>query len=550
MLSELIVSNIGGIKDATLNFRGNFIAITGESGAGKSSLVRALELASGKRAQSAQIRAGVDEAEVQAVLEMDGPVPSLPDDLQPQEGFMVIRRLVSSTGRARSYLQERPVPLNTVNSALSNVIAIQSQFAQLGLLEPSRQVEMLDNSGGPELKEIRSRLSRTVALALETERKLIEINRRRRETEAACQDGESFLARYRNLKLEESSFSEWETTMNGISTSLRNQKRMKSIHDRLTGGSSGEGILSSLETICRESVIAVPSDEPLYGATENLLRAAQEFEEVIRTIVCRSNEQELQNHFDDLETRLGMLRKLMRFAKTENVNDLVEYAERTKAGLDWLKESNQILANLQEESISYKKEVSSLALSLREMRRKAALNLEEAVNSTLRNLAMEGLRFGISLNPLEKVRQNGADEVSFFLTDDKHLYGPVAKTASGGELSRILLSLQIASSDEMLPDVLVFDEVEAGLGGRAAVLAGYALKELSKRCQVLLITHEASIAALADQHFKVEREGDTSRVMEVDHDSRVLEISRMLAGNPDDPEASRLASSLLGARNN
>jgi len=550
MLSELIVSNIGGIKDATLNFRGNFIAITGESGAGKSSLVRALELASGKRAQSAQIRAGVDEAEVQAVLEMDGPVPSLPDDLQPQEGFMVIRRLVSSTGRARSYLQERPVPLNIVNSALSNVIAIQSQFAQLGLLEPSRQVEMLDNSGGPELKEIRSRLSMTVALALETERKLIEINRRRRETEAACQDGESFLARYRNLKLEESSFSEWETTMNDISTSLRNQKQMKSIHDRLTGGSSGEGILSSLESICRESVIAAPSDEPLYGASENLLRAAQEFEDVIKTIVCRSNEQELQNHFDDLETRLGMLRKLMRFAKTDNVNDLVEYAERTKAGLDWLKESNQMLAKLQEESTSYKKEVSSLALSLREMRRKAALNLEEAVNSTLRNLAMEGLRFGISLNPLEKVRQNGADEVSFFLTDDKHLYGPVAKTASGGELSRILLSLQIASSDEMLPDVLVFDEVEAGLGGRAAVLAGYALKELSKRCQVLLITHEASIAALADQHFKVEREGDTSRVMEVDHDSRVLEISRMLAGNPDDPEASRLASSLLGARNN
>jgi len=550
MLSELIVSNIGGIKDATLNFRGNFIAITGESGAGKSSLVRALELASGKRAQSAQIRAGVDEAEVQAVLEMDGPVPSLPDDLQPQEGFMVIRRLVSSTGRARSYLQERPVPLNIVNSALSNVIAIQSQFAQLGLLEPSRQVEMLDNSGGPELKEIRSRLSRTVAFALETERKLIEINRRRRETEAACQDGESFLARYRNLKLEESSFSEWETTMNDISTSLRNQKQMKSIHDRLTGGSSGEGILSSLESICRESVIAAPSDEPLYGASENLLRAAQEFEDVIKTIVCRSNEQELQNHFDDLETRLGMLRKLMRFAKTDNVNDLVEYAERTKAGLDWLKESNQMLAKLQEESTSYKKEVSSLALSLREMRRKAALNLEEAVNSTLRNLAMEGLRFGISLNPLEKVRQNGADEVSFFLTDDKHLYGPVAKTASGGELSRILLSLQIASSDEMLPDVLVFDEVEAGLGGRAAVLAGYALKELSKRCQVLLITHEASIAALADQHFKVEREGDTSRVVEVDHDSRVLEISRMLAGNPDDPEASRLASSLLGARNN
>ncbi|HDQ93160.1 MAG TPA: ATP-binding cassette domain-containing protein, partial [Synergistetes bacterium] len=284
MLSELIVSNIGGIRDATLNFRGKFIAITGESGAGKSSLVRALELASGKRAQSSQIRAGVDEAEVQAVLEMDGPVPSLPDDLQPQEGIMVIRRLVSSTGRARSYLQERPVPLNTVNSALSNVIAIQSQFAQLGLLEPSRQVEMLDNSGGQQLKDTRAKLSRMVSLALETERKLIEMNRRRRETEAACQDGESFLARYRNLKIHESSCSEWETSMNDISTSLKNQRKLRIIHDRLTGGSSGEGILSSIENLCSESRLAVPSDTDLDTAAERFLGGAQEFVSMIRNI--------------------------------------------------------------------------------------------------------------------------------------------------------------------------------------------------------------------------------------------------------------------------
>jgi len=160
MISELLVNNIGGIREVSLHLKGRFIAITGESGSGKSSLVRALELVSGKRAQAALIRAGVEEGEVRAVLEMDGPVACLPDDLQPQEGFMVVKRIVSSTGRARSYLQERPVPLNTLTAALSKVIAIQSQFSQLELLEPGLQMELLDNSGGNQLRGSRSELSK------------------------------------------------------------------------------------------------------------------------------------------------------------------------------------------------------------------------------------------------------------------------------------------------------------------------------------------------------------------------------------------------------
>ena len=264
----------------------------------------------------------------------------------------------------------------------------------------------------------------------------------------------------------------------------------------------------------------------------------------------KESELELNEAFDALESRIGTLRKLMRFAKVDNVEDLMDFADKTKSELEWLRESRTAISILQEKSGTLKRKVSNLALSLREARKSAANNLEEAVNGTLSNLAMENLRFGISILPMEKVRHSGADDISFFLTDGKHLMGPVSKIASGGELSRILLSLQMASSDEMLPDVLVFDEVEAGLGGRAAVLAGYALKELSLRCQVILITHEASIATIADQHFKVEREGDISLVVEVDFQQRIGEIARMLAGDSSDPEAIRLATSLLESRKN
>lgn len=548
MLSELIVTNVGGIRDASLQFRGRFIAVTGESGAGKSSLVRALELVSGKRAQSSIIRAGVEEAEVQAVLEMDEPVSSLPEDLQPQEGFIVVKRIVSSGGRAKTYIQDRPVPLNTLNSALSSIIAIQSQFAQLELLDTGQQVELLDNSGGKELGDIKTGLFQAVSSALEKERRLLDITRHRREIENRHQEGESFLVKYSSLHLKPGCETEWENEMSRISASLKRQKKIRSIYDRLTGGAAGEGLFSTIEILSGELRKFFANESETDAAIERLLGSIQDIEGLLKNQFSKETDQELKDSCETIESRLGALKKMMRFAKVENVEDLMDHAERIKSDMEWLRESRVVLAELQEESSRLKKEVSSQAISLRESRKSAAAKLEVSVNETLAFLAMEGLRFGISLSPLEKVRHSGADDISFFLTDGKHLKGPVAKIASGGELSRILLSLQIASTDEMLPDVLIFDEVEAGLGGRAAVLAGYALKKLSLRCQVILITHEASIAALADQHFKVERDGDISRILEVDHEQRICEIARMLAGNPHDPEAIRLARSLLENR--
>ncbi|HPJ48793.1 MAG TPA: AAA family ATPase, partial [Synergistales bacterium] len=524
---------------------GRFIVITGESGAGKSSLVRALELVSGKRAQSSIIRAGVEEAEVRAALEMDAPLSSLPEEFQPQEGFILVKRVVSSTGRAKSYLQEKPVPLNTLAGALSKVVAIQSQFAQLELLEPEQQVELLDHSGGEILREIRSNLSMAVSSAIENERKLLEVSRKRREIEARYQDGEAFLEKYRRMEIRPGCESEWETDLNRVSGLLKRQAGLRLLHDRMTGGSSGEGLSAAIEQFGQDIRQSVDGAPELEVNIERLLTASQEIEKALKAFVSIEREQSLQEEFEKIEKKIGTLRKLMRYAKVDSAEDLVDFADRLDLDLQWLRESREKLALMQENSACLKKEVSNLALSLREARKNAARRLEESVNASLGSLAMEGLRFGITLKPLEKVRQSGADDISFFLSDGKHLQGPVSRIASGGELSRILLALQIAASDDMLPRTLVFDEVEAGLGGRSAFLAGQALRELSRRCQVVLITHEASIASLADQHFRVEREGDNSQVLEVDGKQRVRELARMLAGDPDDPEATDLARSLL-----
>ncbi|MCL2684677.1 MAG: DNA recombination protein RecN, partial [Synergistaceae bacterium] len=155
-------------------------------------------------------------------------------------------------------------------------------------------------------------------------------------------------------------------------------------------------------------------------------------------------------------------------------------------------------------------------------------------------------RFSVVVNKLDKVRASGAESVTFMLSQKSLPPSPVGRVASGGELSRILIAIQASIERERLPGVLVFDEVEAGLGGRTALLAGEKLKELSARCRTILITHEATIASMADQHFHVTRKGNETEVYEITGEDRIREIARMLAGS-ESREAMEHAKALLHA---
>ena len=226
---------------------------------------------------------------------------------------------------------------------------------------------------------------------------------------------------------------------------------------------------------------------------------------------------------------------------------MLAYCRDAAESLEWLETSYAQLEDLSQRSRDLKRRASALALVLREGRRTAASALEARVNALLADLGMEGIEFSVVLKELTKLRRSGADEAEFLLTAGKRS-GRVDKIASGGELSRLLLALQLSLPDEWLPPSLVFDEVEAGLGGRAAVLSGVKLKELSRRCQVVLVTHEASIAALGDAHILVRREGGESQVRRVEGEERVTEIARMLSGTPNLTEARDHARRLLAER--
>lgn len=547
MLEELRLWNVGGIGQTALSFDRGLTVITGESGAGKSSIVRALELVAGARGQASLIRGGEEEAGAEATFSTAVHFPGLEDSLQPEEGALFARRVLPRGDRARAALQGIHVPLGTYAQAMGRLLRIQSQFAQMELLDADRQLSMVDSCIDSEARAAARELRTVFDQARACDRELRGMAERRAEIERQYANAGEVLALVRKVRPEPGLEGALESEIGAINRRLAQQDRARQNLDRLCGGLSEQGLLDELRSI-GESLLEILPEEEHSKARHSLTEGVQAFTDVAETV-----REGLEGHAneamerDRLESRLGALRRLKRLSGTRTEDELLAYCRDAAESLEWLETSYAQLEDLSQRSRDLKRRASALALVLREGRRTAASALEARVNALLADLGMEGVEFSVVLKELTKLRRSGADEAEFLLTAGKRS-GRVDKIASGGELSRLLLALQLSLPDEWLPPSLVFDEVEAGLGGRAAVLSGVKLKELSRRCQVVLVTHEASIAALGDAHILVRREGGESQVRRVEGEERVTEIARMLSGTPNLAEARDHARRLLAER--
>lgn len=549
MIEEIRVRGVGGIKEAGLAFRKNFIVITGESGSGKSSLVRAMEFIAGKRAQTNNINALEESADVTVALSSEDPLPGLGDEFRPQEGTVIIRRQFSRNGRGRCTVQNCPIPLNLLSSAMENKLVIQSQFAQLGLTDPAKQLDLVDSCGGEELELIKKDLEKTFYEAITAERKIVSLKKEREDAEERCQDAENAIRLIKALEIEDDSEIKWEAELKDLDSKEREKESLNIINERFSGGASGGGVTGELDSISREIYASFPSKSGDWKESiENMLMSVQKVSALIQgEIKSLSTEGSIDEARERLEKKMGLLRKLKRSVGVLNCRQLLEYALKAKEDMSWLKESRAELELLESEAAYKKKRTKSLALELRRLRKAAAAELAERVNIHLADLAMEHAIFSIEIEELDKLRSGGAEAASFKLSMPDQPPIPVGRTASGGELSRILVALQLSLGDDRLPGTLVFDEVEAGLGGRTALLAGQKLRELSGRCRTVLITHEAAIASMAGQHFLVKRNGDETSISEIEGEEREKEIARMLAGNENSREALDHARSLLSS---
>ena len=524
MIGKLYIENIGGIRGAELTFTPGLNVITGESGAGKSSVVRSLELLAGTRGGVKFIRAGEESGRVEARFTDTS-----------------IMREVLSSGRSRARIDGVSVPLGDCAKTVSSLVRIQSQFAQMELLDPERQLAMLDSCLPEEVRtQTFTEFRRVFDMARKSGAELRAVKKRRAEIERKYSNAREIFTLVKTARPEAGLELRLENQLADITHRISARQKARTSLDMLTGGMSEHGLIERANA-CFENLEDFMSDDE----SSSVRSSMETVNDIVRNLAKSLGDSERDSSMlDETEQRLGALRRLKRLCGITDENELMNFCTEIYTNLEWLEGSYPELEELSARSLDERKKANALAMEIRHARQSSALELSRRVNELLSELAMNGITFGVSLAGLQKLKANGADSASFTLSDGTRS-GRVEKIASGGELSRLLLALQLSLPDEWLPPTIVFDEVEAGLGGRAAVLSGLQLQKLSRKCQVILVTHEASIAALGDSHILIQREGGETLTKTITGDERMREIARMLSGSPDMTEAQEHARILL-----
>ena len=504
MLKKLHIKNVAGISDVNLEFKSGLNVITGESGSGKSSIVRSLEILCSPRLNNRYMRAGENTSEVTAEIDNK-----------------IITREISLSGRSKTELNGKKVTSNTISTLMKDFMKIQSQFANLDLLKPEKQLDIIDSCLSAEDKNLISEYTASYEQLKKSESDLELLKKLYSETEAKYSKHEEILKLMEVSKPESNLQYTLESELSDILHDIKIHERALLSLNVLTGGLSGEGLLNSMNSELKEIYVFLSDEEQ-----ENITEFMDNLEDIFRRFRnFGSKIEQLNRKRESVERRLGSLRRLKRITNISDEDELKEFCVK---------------------NAELKKRTNELAFKLRKARKDSAKDLSERVNLRLNTLGMSDIDFYINFSELNDLQKNGLDEAEFMLKGGKRT-GRVERIASGGELSRLLLALQMSLPEEYLTPTIIFDEVEAGLGGRAAVLTGLQLKELSKSCQVILVTHEASIAALGDVHILVSREGNESIIKTITGENRVQEIARMLSGNPDITEALEHARILLNA---
>ncbi|HLG08585.1 MAG TPA: AAA family ATPase [Gaiellaceae bacterium] len=533
MLRRLRIENLVLIRDADLAFGPGLNAVTGETGAGKTIFAQAIGLLLGARADVSSVGADAPEAYVEA--ELDVPDGFFDDEelaplaeLRPEgEAGLVLARRVFADGRTRAYAWGRAVAREDVAAAAERLIAMSGQFEQRRLARPSFQLDVLDAFCGAEQLE----RGREAALAWR------ELGAARRRYEELTRDADAAAARLAELQAlvegTEGMTPDDERELRARRERLRHVEELAEAAevaasavapDEGDGATSlaarAERALAPLERIAPE--LAATAEE-LRDLTVRLREVGSDLHGFVASLESEPGA------LDDVEGRLERMADLKRRFGASSYEGLLERAAAAQRELDETASGHDPVQVAAAAVASCEARVGALAEELRAVRRSQARALAEAVADELRSLGMGEGEFLAELRERE-VGSSGADEVVFLVRPNPGLpFAPAAETASGGELSRIALALAAVAGGQ----TLVFDEIDAGIGGVTAHAVATTLQRLAERAQVLTITHLPQIASVADRHFRVEKvPGDPThtRIDELDDLLRREELERMLGG--------------------
>ena len=552
MLIEFRIKDYAVIHDLTLELGSGLSALSGETGAGKSIIVGALSLLLGERAASDTVRTGAERAMVEAVFDV-ATYPKLRvqlDDLgiEAEDGLLILRREVAAVGRNRAWINESPSTARTVGELGRSLVDLHGQHEHQTLLRKDTQRHILDAFG--EAEEDASAVEEAYEELVGLEAKLRELQDHRRELASRV----DFL-RFQMRELEEADVqSGEEEALTEESGRLENSEELLGattrIHDELY---SAEGALTDKVSGLAQTLARLKEWDPaLEGPHEELQGAYHALAEVGRDLSDYvGGLRHDPGRLEEVRSRLDLIHSLKRkYGPT--AEDVIASRDRVRAELDEVEDGGWDEDILAAEVDRTRSDLIAAAARLSEKRQAAATRLEEEVEALLPNLGLPAGTFKVQMDTLPEVKSRGAESIEFLVSVNAGFPpSSLARVASGGELSRVMLTLKaILAQVDQVP-TLVFDEIDAGIGGQVASLVAAKLKDVARYHQVFVVTHLPQLASQARSHLLVEkdeREGlAVTAVRGLTGDARVREIARMLGGDPESETSQDHARELLAA---
>jgi len=566
-LEEISIKALGVIEETTLELSPGFTVLTGETGAGKTMILTALSLVLGGKSDASLVRQGKERLVASASFSL---TPQLIEQIgeigaDAEEGSLILTRTVNSQGKSKSSAGGVNVPVGVLAEIGEQLIEVHAQAASMSITKPLKQREILDRYAGEKVKEALSIYAQTFSEFHERKKRIAQLR-------ASVANRDSEVAR---LKEFAEAFTKLKPVLNEYSSLLNEISRLSSVEDIREGASLVQTLLSDDEAgaltslgHARRSLEAIASRDPALAAiSENVSEAF---------FLISDSAQVISSYLIDLEAdpiRLDFIQNrradfnafLKRYASAdepdEQIAALISRFENVKASIADLTGGDERLATLEKELQLCFERMQTESKDLSRVRQDAANTLSSEVSAEIHTLSMPHTQFLCTVIspdyseslPVNIFTASGCDEIS--MTIQGHQDGPhvaIAKGASGGELSRVMLALEVVLAQSQPVGTYIFDEVDAGVGGKAAIEVGRRLHELSTHAQVIVVTHLAQVAAWADSHFVVTKSVDgtvsQSGVSEVSGDARVAEIARMLAGLEESRSAQEHATELLALR--
>lgn len=570
MLEEIRIRDLGAIDASVLEIGPGLTVLTGETGAGKTMVVTSLGLLLGARADPTAVRSGARSALVEGRFTLPGAGPAAErargsgaelEDVGAGRAEMLVARSVAAGGRSRAHVGGRAVPNGLLGELADDLVAVHGQSEQVLLRSPARQREVVDASAGEEVAEPLARYRTAFERHRAVRAELDEIRTRGRERAQEADLLRHGLERVERVDPQPGEDLALAQEAERLTHAEDLRLAAATARAALTGddeaGAAGDAVGDAVGAVeaARRALEAVRAHDPALAALADRLAE-------VSVLVVEAGA-DAAAHLAELEAdpaRLAVVQE-----RRAELSALVRaYGEDASGVLAWAREASRRLLELEgdddrvgalaEEERALAAELEELAGRLHDARAAAGQRLAAAASAELEALAMAGARLEVRVERTDRLSATGGDEVALLLAAHAGAEPrPLARGASGGELSRVMLALEVVLAEADPVETFVFDEVDSGVGGRAAVEIGRRLAALAERSQVLVVTHLPQVAAFADHHLLVEKGGDgavvASGVRALDGEQRVAELARMLAGQGGSTSARAHAAELLeGAR--